>query len=126
MRLVILSMIAWCAVAAASAAPARPLYEPPAPPRLVLIDLRNTQWHGTEPADRNIFFHADGSLGYLQGQKSFGTWKITGDTIYFEFNNRYREFRGVIKGNVIQGESWNVTGKRWQTLLDRTPMPKAK
>ena len=29
-------------------------------------------------------------------------------------------FRGTIQGNVIRGESWNVTGKRWQTHLQRT------
>ena len=39
--------------------------------------------------------------------------------MYFEINNGYREFRGAVnlEGNVIQGDSWNKAGKRWQTVL---------
>jgi hypothetical protein len=119
-------MIAWCAAVTAVAAPARPLYQAPesaAPP--TFFDVRDTAWAGTGPesADRNIFFHRDGTLAYQRGQKGFGTWKMNGNTVYFEFNKGYREFRGVIRGNVIEGDSWNVTGKRWHTSLKLVPLP---
>lgn len=127
MRLAILPIIAWCVLTAsiARAAPARRLYEPLEQPRAPEFDLRDTQWHGPEAADHNIFFHADGTLGYTRGQKAFGTWKLDGNVLTFEFNKRYREFRGVIRGDVIQGESWNVAGKRWQSLLKRASVPQS-
>ncbi len=104
----------------AFAVPARPLYVPPDTHRaLILVNLRDTAWAGTESADRNLFFHSDGKLSYTRGQQSFGTWTQDGNNVYFEFNKRYREFRGVIQGGVILGESWNVTGKRWPTRLQR-------
>lgn len=113
------------AIGMAQAVPARPLYEPTDPPRSLArpAELHNTAWVGTESADRNLFFHSDGTLGYTRTQKAFGTWKLEGNNLYFEFNNRYREFRGTIQGNVIQGESWNRVGKRWQTRLQPAAIP---
>lgn len=113
---------AWfLAVGTALAVPARPLYEPPAPPKVAVIDLRDSFWQGVEAPDRNIFFHGDGQLSYSRSQKGFGTWYVEGNVVYFEFNKKYREFRGTIQGSVIQGESWNVTGKRWTSTLQRAP-----
>ncbi|MSQ93413.1 MAG: hypothetical protein EXR98_02530 [Gemmataceae bacterium] len=113
------------AMGIAQAIPARLPYEPPDPPKppQAFIELRDTAWAGIEPADRNIFFHSNGGLSYGIAQKPFGTWKQEGNTVYFEFNKRYREFRGTIEGNTIRGESWNTAGKRWQTRLHRPSVP---
>jgi hypothetical protein len=114
---------AWFTVAIgiAQAAPARPLYEPPEPPKeITFFDLRGTAWKGPEAADRYIQFNADGTLSYHVGGKGGNaTWKQEGNRVYFEINNGYREFRGTINfaGNAIQGDSWNKAGKRWQTIL---------
>lgn len=34
-------------------------------------------------------------------------------------NNRYCEFEGKLVGDAIEGESHNVTGKRWATRMTR-------
>ncbi len=127
MRRLLAAMLAWfmLALAIAHAVPARPLYEPPEPPKPTsLPDLRDTAWQGVEQADRNIYFHPDGQLSYARGQAGFGSWRLEGNNVYFEFNKQYREFRGTINGNTIQGDSWNIGGKRWVTSLQRVPMTK--
>ena len=48
-----------------------------------------------------------------------GSWKWEGVELYFETNNKFYEFRGSIRGNVIDGESWNVKGIRWPTSMYR-------
>ena len=123
MRRALALSIAWLTVAmgAAYAVPARPLYQPPEPPKdFTFHDLRGTLWKGPEPADSYLQFNADGTLSYYAGGgKGNATWKQEGNKVYFEINNGYREFRGTInfEGNAIQGDSWNKAGKRWQTLL---------
>lgn len=123
MKHLLACLCAWFTLAIAHAAPVRPLYDPPQPPpaRQTSPDLRGTSWHGVESADRNIYFHADGSLAYTPSQKGFGSWRQEGNMVYFEFNGKYREFRGTIQGSVIQGDSWNIKGKRWVTVLQRSP-----
>jgi hypothetical protein len=126
MRFAILLVLVSSMVTAAVAAPARPLHVAPEPPvPHAGFDLRDTFWTGADSADRNIYFHPDGTLGYHRGQKTFGSWKLEGDTVYFEFNNRYREFRGRIQGNIMRGDSWNVTGKRWHTELKLVSVPQS-
>ena len=119
-------LCAWSALGfgVAGAVPARPLYEPPEPPKIAAPDLRDTAWQGIEAPDRNIYFHSDGQLSYTRGQAGFGTWRLEGNVVYFEFNKCYREFRGVFQGDVIQGDSWNIAGKRWMTTLKRVPTAK--
>jgi hypothetical protein len=106
---------------ALQAVPARPRYEPPEPP--ILIDLRGTTWQGKDltVANRVYVFESDGTLHYGKNNPSSlkGSWKLDGNEVYFEMNNRFREFKGIIQGDTMTGESWNKSGKRWQTTFHR-------
>lgn len=125
-RLVALTFV-WFVLAfgAAHAVPARLPYEPhetPAP-----LDLRGTTWQGQDyVANYRITFESDGTLtyGYNKKHNRGGSWILEGNKVYFEVNKKYREFKGTVTGNMLQGDSWNVTGKRWQTLLQRVFEPK--
>lgn len=110
-------------VSFAHAVPARPLYEPPEhpkpPPPFVFA---GTHWFGKCYADNFwIVFETNGTLTYGYDTHTFknGTWKLEEHNLYFEMNNKYLEFRGVMCGDVIHGESWNVAGGRWTTHFSR-------
>ena len=113
------------ALSAAQAVPARLPYGPPeTPPPL---DLRGTTWLGQDHvANYRITFESDGTLtyGYNHNFHRGGSWALEGNKVYFEVNKKYREFKGTVTGNMLQGDSWNVAGTRWQTLLQRVPEPK--
>ena len=97
--------------------PAAP--EPPTPPKL---DIRNTTWLGKDHVDNyRITFESDGTLtyGYSNAVHRGGSWTFDGVTLYWEVNSKYRETKATVNGAVIQGDSWNVTCKRWQTQLLR-------
>ncbi|MBM3997430.1 MAG: hypothetical protein FJ303_25285 [Planctomycetes bacterium] len=111
-----------CVSSVAFTAPARPLYVPPS--EAPTVDLRDTLWQGIAGPDRNIYFHSNGQLSYARGQAGFGSWRLDGCELYFEFNGKYREFRGRLEGDNIHGESWNIKGLKWQTSLRRVSAPK--
>ena len=111
------------AIGMAEAVPARRLYEPELPKEEVL-ELAGTTWVGKDfVANYRITFERDGTMTYgaNNAKNRGGSWKLVGHTLYFEMNKKYREFQGTVSGNVLQGDSWNVTGKRWQTFLQRVP-----
>jgi hypothetical protein len=115
--------LAWSAAAASVivAAPARLPYEPPPPPPAV-VDLRGTSWEGKDHVEGyRVTFEPDGTLTYGYNKMSHrgGSWQQSGNNLYWEVNQQYREFKGSVAGNVLQGESWNKAGKRWQTFLMR-------
>jgi hypothetical protein len=115
----------WSALAlgSAGAAPARLPYEPPQ--RTAPLDLGGTVWDGSPiHEDRLIVFEPDGRLTYGPAKHHDGAWRLEGNVVYFELNDAYRMFRGTVRGNVIQGESWNIAGTRWQTRLIRVSAPK--
>jgi hypothetical protein len=129
MKRILTCIVVWSilALGIAQAVPARPLYEPPDPPNPPpMLDLNETLWKGAEAADQYILFHADGTLSFFPQSRGGGSWKKEGNTVYFEINKGYREFRGSIQGDIIQGDSWNVAGKRWNTVLKRAPGPNPK
>ena len=110
------------------AAPARPLYEPPEPPKLATpISLGGTYWFGKCFVDNFwIIFENNGTItyGYTGHKWNSGSWKLDGNNLYFEMNKKYLEFRGTVTGNTIQGEAWNVPGSRWKTFFTKTDAPK--
>jgi hypothetical protein len=109
----------------ACGAPSRPLYEPPEPAPLT-VDLRGTTWQGQDHvANYRVTFEPDGTMtyGYNNRFNRGGSWKLEGNKLYFEVNKKYREFNGIVNGDILQGDSWNVTGKRWQTNLRRVAVP---
>jgi len=106
------------------AAPARPLYESPEQPKLPTVaPVAGSQWFGKCYVNNLwIIFEPNGTLtyGYDMNKWKGGSWKLEGNALYFEMNQKYLEFRGTVTGDMIQGEAWNVQGSRWQTLLART------
>ena len=111
------------ALSVAQAIPARRPYEPPSADS-DRYDFRGTTWEGKtyEGWAMTVVFEPNGVLTFsYQGASSkTGSWKADANTLYMEMNSKYCEFRGTLSGNVLQGESWNVTGLRWKTLLTRT------
>jgi hypothetical protein len=112
------------ALGIARAVPARPLYEPPeAPKPPPTLSLSGTTWQGRLYADgERVTFHADGTLTYNIGQGrgggSPGSWRLTGNQLYFEIN-KYSEYQTIVDGEVIKGNGWNKDGLKCQPFLKR-------
>lgn len=49
------------------------------------------------------------------------SWKQDGDFVYLEMNNRYAEYRGVVKGNQIEGFASNIKNEKWRWQLYKQP-----
>ena len=85
--------------------------------------LAGTSWAGktAEGWDMTIDFAADGKMtvSYNKASYTSASWKQDGDRVYYEMNNRYREFNGKLAGDTIDGESQNVRGRKWSTTLTR-------
>ncbi len=99
---------------------------PPAHPPEKVGDLTGTTWEGDDgpmAPDISIHFEAGGVLAYSSNGNSSrdGTWKQTGNSLYFERNEKLRECQATIRGDRIEGDSWNVTGEKWKTTLRRKP-----
>ena len=115
-----------------SAAPARPLYEPPDPPKpLPAFTMAGSYWYGKCYADNFwMIFEEGGTInwgyGSLDAKKagSHGSWKLDANQLYFEMNGKVLEFRGTMDGQVIQGGASNKDGYSYPTLLRRMPRPK--
>lgn len=121
----------WCPMtrrlilALAAAAVGIPVFAAPAlkpkPPKAT--PLAGTTWVGNtaEGWEMTIEFVADGSMNVSYKQTKFNkaSWTQKDDTIYWEMNEKYCEFNGKMTGNTIEGESFNVAGKKWTTKLTR-------
>jgi hypothetical protein len=85
--------------------------------------LAGTSWAGqtAEGWSMTIDFAADGKMTYSYKGNSYtrASWKQEGDKVYWEKNDKYCEFNGKLAGDRIDGESHNVTGKKWATNLTR-------
>ena len=109
------------AISVAHAVPARPLYVPPDPPMLApTIDLAETVWVGRLYTDgEQVTFHSNGTLTYAIGGGQFpGTWRLTGDKLYFDINN-FSQYQTTVVGDVIQGTGTNKGGQPCTPLLKR-------
>jgi hypothetical protein len=107
-------------VAIGTAAGAAPRLKPEkkdAPP------LAGTSWAGktAEGWDMTIDFLTEGKMTVSYNGASYNkaSWKLDGDKVYYEMNDKYCEFEGKFVGADIEGESHNVRGKRWATNLTR-------
>ncbi|MSQ93410.1 MAG: hypothetical protein EXR98_02515 [Gemmataceae bacterium] len=117
---------------AAAAHPARPLYEPPDPPKAAPpFTMAGTYWFGKCYADNFwMIFEEQGTINWGYGQLdvkkagSTGTWKLEGNHLYFEFNKKTLEFRGTTDGQVIEGSTFNNSGSNYKTYLRHTARPK--
>ncbi len=122
-RLPLLLFAFFALVVSAYAVPARPLYEPPDPPKAPqAIDLVGTTWKGRLYTEgEQVTFHADGTLTYgstIKGNGSPGVWRLTGNQLYFEIN-KWSEYQTVVVGDVISGSGSNKGGQKCQPYLKR-------
>jgi hypothetical protein len=100
---------------------------PPATPvpgeqaeKAAVASVEGTIWAGTDSKAEYYEFHFQpgGALHYKSPSGFYNTaatdhWKQDGDSIYMEMTNKYAEYKGVIKGDKMEGNAWNVTGLRW-------------
>ncbi|GIW81065.1 MAG: hypothetical protein KatS3mg105_2872 [Gemmatales bacterium] len=85
-------------------------------------DLTGTTWSGDGAVAYTIYvFERGGVLQYSYNGNTYrnGTWKQHGPNVYFEANQKYWEFEGVIRGDVIVGKSWNRAGRKWPIMTMR-------
>jgi len=105
--------------------PVAPAIDPKIDKLKTTSNLAGTTWGGQDGANKTTFqFETDGVLKYGYGERDYknGTWKQTGDEIYFETNNKVSEFKGIIKGNRIEGDRWNAQGTKWKLVLTKQAM----
>jgi hypothetical protein len=115
----ILIVVQWPTVASAVPAPKERPQEK--------VEFAGTVWEGIDGPMGDLgytryTFEADGKLSWTDKEGSspkMGSWKVDGNTLYFETCGKYREFRGQIERNVVSGESWNVAGQRWSLTIRR-------
>lgn len=88
--------------------------------------VAGTVWAGDGLVPRSSYeFRADGTILLESGgtgpRRPAGTWTQDGATVSWQFNNRYAEYRGTVRGDRMAVEAWNVTGSRWAGELSRPP-----
>lgn len=111
--------------AGSDGAPAR-MPRGPIPPEPDAIDFRGTRWFGKtyEGTDWTIIFEPGGGVTNIENGNTYkiGSWKSIGpNAVYMELNNVYYEFRGIVSGDVLDGDSSNKVGLRWKTTFRRMP-----
>jgi hypothetical protein len=85
--------------------------------------LAGTSWSGQDSTGKFIQyrFKPDGTVVYKTDNRSFtdATWKQTAATVTFEVNNHYAEYRGEIRGNIIEGTAINKQRFSWTWKVSR-------
>ena len=94
---------------------------PKALKKKIYPELAGTTWVGNESdfgAMRYTFFE-DGRFEYEHGNGKWinGTWNQVDDTVYWEHNKKYSEFRGKFIEGALVGEKTNVNGLRWSVNM---------
>jgi hypothetical protein len=85
--------------------------------------LEGTVWHGRFIPEENAWvrFEPNGVLWWKHKSGSFrnGSWKQTGNRVWFQTMGHYAEFNGEIQGNRLVGSAHNVANNNWKWELDR-------
>jgi hypothetical protein len=80
-----------------------------------------TTWTGSNGNDStyDYTFHEGGRFTAERNGRPYsnGTWKQTGDTVEWEFNNRYAVYTVTFKDGRFEGTANNVKGKSWAVTL---------
>jgi phospholipase D-like protein len=88
-----------------------------------VTSLAGTSWSGSDSTGEftQYRFQPDGTLAYKSTKGSFtnATWKQKGATVTFEVNNHYAEYRGEIRGSVIEGTATNKQRFSWTWKVSR-------
>jgi hypothetical protein len=128
MKRIVLCFLFVVTIGVAHAAPARLGYTPLPSPQIPSpsIDFRGTRWFGKtyEGADWTIIFELTGRVTNIENGMTYtvGSWKSTGPmSVYMELNNNYYEYRGIVTGDILAGDSSNINGLRWKTNFKRMP-----
>lgn len=86
-------------------------------------NLAGTTWVGQtfEGDTMAIEFLEGGGMSFSYNKMTYtnASWTQDGDKITWELNMHYCEFDGSFKDGAIEGNSHNVTGKKWTTRLTR-------
>ena len=105
----------------ALAAPVPKAVKKPVAPQVV-----GTCWVGSNGNNSTYeyTFNADGTFTAEQNGRPYskGTWKQDGDTLEWDFNNRYSVYTVTFAGDNFEGTAVNVKGKSWSVTLK--PIPK--
>ncbi len=104
-----------------AAAPVPKALKKPQAPQVV-----GTSWVGSNGNGGSYAytFTADGTFAAEQNGRPYskGTWTQVGDTVEWEFNNRYSVYTVTFARDTFEGTAVNVRGKSWAVTL--TPFPK--
>jgi hypothetical protein len=86
---------------------------------MTFVNLEGTVWKIQASAVDDMIWHFEraGVLRYNYANRDEqlrnATWKQDGDSVYIEFNNKYAEYRGTFRGDVIEGTASNINGTKW-------------
>lgn len=86
--------------------------------------IAGTTWRGDGICGPTVYtFEKDGRLTYSYGASCWrnGTWKLEGDKLTWEMNQRYAEFEGTVKDGVVTGAAKNVAGGNWSLTFKKDP-----
>jgi hypothetical protein len=105
---------------------APPLLAAPVPKALkkqpAVPPVLGTTWNGSSGGSSpyDYTFHPDGTFSTAVNGKphsSKGTWKQDGDTLEWEFNNRYSVYTVKFQDGTFEGSASNIKGKSWAVTL---------
>jgi hypothetical protein len=88
--------------------------------------VEGTTWEGMGSVAYTVYrFEKGGILEYSYNGTTYrnGTWKQKDAAIYLEANQKFWEFEGRMKDDVITGKAWNQPGQRWQLTMKRRGRP---
>lgn len=90
-----------------------------------VLDLAGTTWvgNGIVATPTTYTFEPGGVLAYSYNNRRYrnGTWKQTGNQVYWEANGKFCEFDGTFEGNRMTGRVWNVRGNMANLMMTRQP-----
>lgn len=91
------------------------------------IKLEGTTWEGEDTLGTKwrCTFLPDGVLEYSTNGNTYrkASWKQDGKKLYWECNNRYAEYEGAVKKDVMTLDAHNVTGKIWTVTIRPVKTP---
>jgi hypothetical protein len=105
---------------------AAPLVAAPVPKALkkpTVPQMVGTTWTGTnggtELGTFEYTFREGGQFTATRNGQPYsnGTWKQDGDTVEWEFNNRYAVYTLTFKEGGFEGAANNINGKSWGVTL---------
>lgn len=85
--------------------------------------LAGTAWEGRDDDGELVWrFLANGFINYTQPSGTFenGRWEQIGNTVAMDTNAHYADYFGVIVGDVIRGNAYNIVHRTWRWKVKLT------